>query len=103
MQGRADGTYAPDAVVTRAEMATFLARGHDVLAATALAAGPDRFTDDDDSVHAADIDKIAAAGLAGGTSTVTFAPGAPVQRGQMATFLARTLDLFVADGDTAPR
>lgn len=103
VQGRADGTYAPDAVVTRAEMATFLARGHDVLAATALAAGPDRFTDDDDSVHAADIDKIAAAGLAGGTSTVTFAPGAPVQRGQMATFLARTLDLFVADGDTAPR
>ena len=103
VQGRTDGTYAPEAVVTRAEMATFLVRAHDVLAATPLPAGRDRFTDDDASVHAGNIDKIAAAGLAGGTSPTTYAPTAAVQRGQMATFLSRTIDLFVEDGDTAPR
>jgi len=103
VQGRTDGTFAPEAVVTRAEMATFLVRAHDVLAATPLPAGPNRFADDDASVHAGNIDKIAAAGLAGGTSATTYAPTAPVQRGQMATFLARTIDLFVADGDTDPR
>lgn len=103
VQGRSDGTFAPDVVVTRAEMATFLVRAHDALAAVPLAAGPDRFADDDASVHAANIDKIAEAGLAGGTATGAFSPTAPVQRGQMATFLARTLDLFVAEGDTARR
>ncbi len=103
VQGRGDGTFAPDAVVTRAEMATFLVRAHDALSATDLAAGPDRFADDGDSVHAGNIDKVAAAGLAGGTSSSTFAPTAPVQRGQMATFLSRTLDLFVAEGTTPAR
>ncbi|CAA9244550.1 MAG: hypothetical protein AVDCRST_MAG20-1902 [uncultured Acidimicrobiales bacterium] len=103
VQGRTDGTFAPEAVVTRAEMATFLVRAHDVLAAAPLPAGPDRFVDDDASVHVGNIDKIAAAGLAGGTSATTYAPTAAVQRGQMTTFLSRTIDLFVADGDTAPR
>ena len=103
VSGRANGTYAPDAVVTRAEMATFLARAHDVVSAADLATGPDRFADDDGSVHAGNIDKVAAAGLAGGTSATTFAPSAPVQRGQMATFLARSIDLFIAEGTTSPR
>ena len=103
VQGRGAGTFDPKAVVTRAETATFLVRAHDALAAAPLAAGTDRFTDDDASVHAANIDKMAAAGLAGGVAPGTYAPAAPVQRAQMATFLARTLDLFVADGDTRPR
>ena len=103
VQGRSDGTFAPDAVVTRAEMATFLVRAHDVLAAVTLPAGPNRFGDDDASVHAGNIDKIAAAGLAGGTTAATYTPTGAVLRGQMATFLSRTIDLFVADGDTDPR
>ncbi|MEX2659623.1 MAG: S8 family peptidase [Acidimicrobiales bacterium] len=101
--GRGTGTYAPDAVVSRAEMATFLVRAHDVVSSTPLRAGPDRFQDDETSVHEANIDKIAAAGLAGGTSATTYAPTAPVRRGQMATFLARTLDLFVATGAVPAR
>jgi hypothetical protein len=32
-----------------------------------------------------------------------YSPTTPVQRGQMATFLARTIDLLVADGGTPPR
>jgi hypothetical protein len=103
VQGRGAGTFAPDATVTRAEMATFLVRAHDALASQPLPAGEDRFTDDDESVHAGSIDKIAAAGLAGGISPGLYAPTVAVQRGQMATFLARTLDRFVALGDSAPR
>ena len=103
VQGRSDGTFDPDAVVSRAETATFLVRAHDVLSASPLVTGTDRFADDDASVHAANIDKLAAAGLAGGVAPGTFAPAAPVQRGQMATFLARTLDLLVAERATPPR
>ena len=103
VQGRGAGTFAPDEVVSRDAMATFLVRAHDALAAAPLPVAPSHFTDDDASVHAANIDKIAAAGLAGGTSPTTYSPTAPVLRGQMATFLSRTIDLFVAEGTTAPR
>ncbi len=103
VQGRGDGTFAPDEVVSRDAMATFLVRAHDALSARPLPAASNRFTDDDASVHAANIDKIAAAGLAGGTSPTTYSPTAPVRRGQMATFLSRTIDLFIAEGTTAPR
>jgi serine protease len=102
VHGRGGTTFAPNATVTRAEMATFLVRAHD-LVAEPLPAGPDRFTDDETSVHEANIDKVAAAGLAAGTSDTTFAPASPVLRGQMATFLARLLDLFVETGVTPAR
>jgi subtilisin family serine protease len=102
VQGRGGTTYAPNATVTRAEMATFLVRAHDLVDAP-LAAGPDRFVDDETSVHETNINKVGAAGLAAGVGPVQFAPTAPVLRGQMATFLARLLDLLVASGATAPR
>jgi len=54
-------------------------------------------------VHEANIDKVAAAGLAAGTTDTTFSPTSPVLRGQMATFLARLLDRFVETGVTDPR
>lgn len=103
VQGRGDATFAPEAVVSRAEMATFLVRAHDTVVASPLPAGPDRFSDDDGSVHEANIDRVAAAGLAAGTGTTTFAPSAPVLRGQMATFLSRTLDLLVETGAVSAR
>ena len=103
VQGRGAGTFAPDEVVSRDAMATFLVRAHDALSTRPLPAASNRFPDDDASVHAANIDKIAAAGLAGGTSPTTYSPSAPVLRGQMATFLSRTIDLFIAEGTTAPR
>jgi serine protease len=102
VQGRGDGTYAPNATVTRAEMATFLVRAHDLIAAP-LPTGADRFVDDAGSVHEPNINKVAAAGLAAGTSPTTFGPTSPVLRGQMATFLARLLDRFVEIGVTPPR
>jgi hypothetical protein len=42
-------------------------------------------------------------GIAAGTSATTFGPTAPVTRAQVASFLARTLELLVRDGTAAPR
>lgn len=103
LRGRTAQTYAPNAPITRAEMATFLARTHDLIAAEPLRPSADRFTDDAGSVHEASIDQVAAVGVAAGTSATRFQPDTPVRREQMATFLARLLDLLVAGGDAPAR
>lgn len=65
------------------------------------------FTDDDGSVHEADIEAIAAVGITRGCNPPIndrFCPDDPVSRGQMAAFLVRALELpagpdqFVDDG-----
>ena len=77
-------TYCPGASVTRGQMATLLARAWALPAATR-----DHFGDDEGSPHEDGIDRVAEAGIAGGTATGRYSPDAPVTRGQMATFLAR--------------
>jgi uncharacterized protein YkwD len=99
VRGRTSDTYEPGAGVSRAEMATFLVRAHDLAAATNLPAGVDRFFDDDSSPHEGNIDKVGQAGLAAGVTATAFAPRTQVTRGQMATFLSRTLDQLVETGD----
>lgn len=93
--GTADGRFLPDEPVTRGQMAAFLARTHRVVTGTRLPAGGDVFSDDAHSPHAPAIDAVAAAGLATGVDrgpgVHAFAPDAPVTRGQMSGFLARTL------------
>ena len=84
--------FCPDEDVTRARMATFLARALD-LEPPETSAG---FVDVDPSgVHAAAIDALFAAGIAAGCSTepLEFCPDDTLNRAQMATFLARALDL----------
>jgi hypothetical protein len=99
VQGRRDGTFGANETVTRAAMATFLVRAHDEAAPESpLPAGVDRFWDDDTSNHEANIDKVGQAGLAAGMTSTRFAPTASVTRGQMATFVSRTLDQLVEDG-----
>ena len=60
-------------------------------------AGPgDLFADDDDSVFADDIDKIATAEITRGCnppSNTNYCPDRAVTRGQMAAFLRRASDL----------
>ena len=80
--------FCPGDNVTRGEMAAFISRGFD------LEASPeDRFTDDDDSVFEEDIQAIAAAAITLGCGPGRFCPDDPVTRAQMASFLARALDL----------
>jgi hypothetical protein len=100
--GRADGTYGPTAPVNRAQMATYLARAS-AEAGVPLARERDVFPDDDGSTHETNIDAAAAAGLTGGRADGTYGPGLAVQRGQMASFLARLLDLLIEEDVIAAR
>ena len=84
--------FCPDRPVTRAEMATFLVRALDL----APAQRPARFVDvDRQSVHAADIDALYAAGITKGcfARPRRYCGDRPVTRAEMAAFLARALDL----------
>ena len=96
-------TYAPDAPVTRGQMASFLARALGQLEGTALPADLDYFTDDTGDTHQADINAVRQARVATGvTVDDTFAPGSPVTRAQLATFLARSLQRLVAENRASP-
>ncbi len=95
--GRADGSYGPDAPVSREAMAAFLARAVAYRTGAPLSVRGDYFADDAASVHQADINRIAGAGITAG-SKGRYGPGQVVTRDQMGSFLARTLDLFVAGG-----
>ena len=84
----ASGTlYCPSADVSRAQMASFLARSLDL-----PATGEDYFTDDDGNPHEDNINAVAEAGISLGTGNQRFDPSASVTRAQMASFLARALD-----------
>jgi hypothetical protein len=81
-------SYCPYSAVTRAEMASFLAR------AFRLGGGAtNHFTDDDGNPHEANIDKVADAGITLGCGGSSYCPDAPVLRDQMASFLGRGLGL----------
>lgn len=82
--------YCPSATVTREQMASFLVRGLDLPAGSAV------FTDIAESPHAADIATLATAGITRGCNPPVndqFCPSATVTREQMASFLVRALDL----------
>jgi hypothetical protein len=97
VSGRADGTYGPNDPVTRAQMATFLVRAYEYVG-PALTSTRDWFPDDNGSTHEANTNKAAEAGFAAGRADGTYAPNNVVTRDQMASFLARVLDLLVEGG-----
>ncbi len=87
----ANTRYCPERSITRAEMATMLARAFDYSVSPT-----DWFTDDEASVHENAINSIATAGVTLGCNppdNTHFCPDAPVTRGQMASFLVRALGL----------
>lgn len=92
--GTAPGRYEPGEVVTRGQMATFLARAYAFVAGEELPAGADAFADDDGTTHEANIDRVVAAGIASGRSDGTFGAGVTVRRDQMATFLVGLLEVL---------
>ncbi len=83
--------YCPNDLVTRGQMASFVARMFDLPSTTT-----DFFTDDDGTTHEIEINKLARSGITTGCTTTTFCPAEPVSRGQMAAFLVRAIPL--ADG-----
>jgi flagellum-specific peptidoglycan hydrolase FlgJ len=79
--------FCPGASVTRAQAATFLQR------AAELPAGPSGAFSDVAGVHRAGVDAAAARGIAKGCGGGRFCPNDTVTRGQLASFLQRTLQL----------
>lgn len=84
--GCASGRFCPKALVTREQMASFLARAFRLPVASI-----DYFSDDNGSIHQGDINRLAKSGITGGCGTGTFCPKATVTREQMAAFLHRAL------------
>ncbi|MCP4965631.1 MAG: hypothetical protein GY926_10375 [bacterium] len=87
----ANTRFCPNEAVSREQMAAFLSRGLGLVEATA-----DSFVDDNESLFEADIEKLRAAGITNGCnppSNDRFCPTSAVTRAEMATFVARALDL----------
>jgi serine protease len=101
--GCSDTLFCPKDWVTREQMASFLSR-----AMVLPAVGADYFTDDEQSVHEADINGVAAAGVTQGCAIGLYCPKGTVTREQMASFLARALNLppttadFFTDDEQSP-
>lgn len=97
-QGSGAGIYSPGGLVTREEMASFLAR------AMGLAPVPGDQFGDVSGIHEEDINAIAEAGVTVGCdpSGILYCPTSPVKRDQMATFLtrARALTPVAVTADT---
>ncbi len=92
--GCSQTTFCPRGVVTREQMASFIARALELPTTTT-----DYFADDDGSTHQGDINRLAAAGITGGCGLGRFCPRATVTREQMASFLARALALPATTAD----
>ena len=88
--GTSPTTYSPGANVTRAQMASFLARLYKATTGTDAPIADTPFTDVATTSSAYnDIGRIYGLSITTGTSPTTYSPGANVTRAQMASFLAR--------------
>lgn len=103
--GIPENQYGPAQRVTRAQMASFIARSLDYLDPALLPAydGSNEFTDvANNSVHVAAINRLAEVNIAlGGANALpptTYSPQLPVGRDQMASFIARSFG-FVFEAD----
>lgn len=97
LSGRSADAFAPGDLVTRGQMASILVRAYEYGSGLQLRSSGDHFGDDQGSAHEDNINKAAAAAVASGRSASVFAPGSRVQRDQVASFLARTLDRLERD------
>jgi hypothetical protein len=114
--GRTADTFDPNARVTRAQMGSFVNRVLEGVAAyygAAITRGncgdparPDVGCFPDEAAiapaHRANVAALFRIGVVTGRSDGTYGPVADVTRGQMAAFLARLLDVFVAAEVTVP-
>jgi hypothetical protein len=96
------GRYYPSAPVDRGSMAAYLDRAYTAITGKTLSHPHDYFVDDNGSTFENDINNMAAAGITGGYADGTYRPGVSVTRDQMASFLARELDLLVTNGYAKP-
>lgn len=91
MRGTGTG-FEPERPVSRAQMASFLARSSSTVGLELPDTTPGYFLDVS-GTHAAAIEAVAGLGLVTGRTSYRYEPASPVQRDQMASFLARLLAL----------
>jgi hypothetical protein len=101
VEGYDDVTFRPGVDITRGQMASFIVRAVEDVLDEELPRTV-TFTDVQGTHHQANIEKLASVGIAQGTGEGQYEPGATTRRGQMATFIARTLDLYVEEGVLQP-
>ena len=102
VQGREDGTFAPEAPVTRAQTATYVAGAIELVIDAQLPAGNGTFPDVS-GTHAVNIEKLVAASVLDGFPDGTFGPADPVTRGQMAKFIGSALEVLDQRGHPPQR
>jgi hypothetical protein len=102
VEGTSAGRYSPDAPVNRGQMAKFLVLAYEFVSDRALTEAGDYFADDESSSQESNINKAAEAGFAVGREG-RYEEGGNVRRDAMASFLARVVDLLVAEGTTPVR
>jgi hypothetical protein len=91
-RGRTARRYEPAALVSREQAAGFLARAVLATGGSLPEATRDHFADDDASVHAESINRLAEAGLISGRAPGTFDPRREVSRAELAALFTRTYD-----------
>ena len=81
--------YRPDDLMTRSEMARFMARTYAIVTGNDAPVVATNFTDISADPNADDIARIFGLEITTGTTPTTYSPNSPVIRGHMALFLAR--------------
>ncbi len=100
-EGRADGTYGPLASVRRDQMASFLVRLLRVAGTDVPAQPGSTFPDVGSGAHARAIAQLADLGVVEGRADGRYDPGGAVTRGQMASFIVRSLEVVLDEDLTA--
>lgn len=100
VQGRADGDYHPSEPVSRAAMASYIARALERVTGEALEDGDadPAFSDTRGSVHEDAINALASLGIVEGRDDGTYGPNEAVRRDAMASFVARSMDYLAEQG-----
>lgn len=102
VKGFDDGTFGAGLPVQRDQMATYIINSLAEAGAPVAAATGDAFSDDDDSVHEGNINRLEAVDIVDGTVDGDYDPYRSVTRGTMAFFLTRTTEVLVDAALIAP-
>jgi hypothetical protein len=100
INGTSPNTFSPNQAVTRAQLASIVARL--LSASTPLPDAPDAFSDDDGSVHEPNINVLAVLGIVGGVTADQFDPNGTLTRAAAASVLARVQDFSVQAQISSP-
>jgi hypothetical protein len=98
VEGRADGNFHPDAIVNRAQMATFIARAIEEVSGRELSTATVFNDASIPFVHVDSVNKLGNVGVVAGRGGGSYGGTTPVTRAQMTSFIARGLDYLAVSG-----